>query len=660
MKKKSTSKSAFFNVRVLIASVFCLVGVFVALFGMGAFSSAFAQGKGASNNRSTTREDAPGTQRPDVVQMVGPVRLDQDLRKLPYIPAEKEAEERRLTRYPFPLTGSDGPAGSGASGLAYVQKLLKNIWRPVPTIPGPLLTFEGQGNTCGCQPSDSEGDVGPNHYVEAVNESIRIFDKSGNTLSGPTSYNSFFSGLTGTPCANANDGDPYVIYDQTADRWLISDFAFPAFPGSSFWQCIGVSQTPDPVAGGWFLYALQVDPANPTYLGDYPKFALWNSGGSPAQNAYFLTMNLFSSPTTFTGQRTYALDRASMLMGMPTHAIGFTLSAADVGASYSFVAATAKPFGDPPPTGRNEMVLAIDSPASGGVTLTQVHARFFHVDFATPANSVFGLGATHQPNAEITVSGFVDAFTNTTSDLVPQLGTATKLDTLGDKIMTPVVYQNRSGTESLWADQTVIENYPNGPTAVRWYQFDVTGGNFPATALQQQTWDNTSDGLWRWMPSIAVDQSGNTVIGYSTSNTTIFPSIRYAGRLAADPPGNLAQGEAIMFAGVGFHSGVRWGDYTRTEVDPSNGMDFWHINQYAQSTWHTRIGKFNFVGGGSPTPTATATATAAASATPTATATATATAIVSATPTATATATSTPPPRHTPTPRPRPTPPHRP
>src|SRR5206468_4442415 len=201
----------------------------------------------------------------------------------------------------------------------------------------------------------------------------------------------------------------------------------------------------------------------------------------------FLTMNLFSNNTTFNGVRAYALDRASMLAGGPAHAIGFTLSATDVGASYSFVAATAKPFGDPPPTGRNEMVLAIDSPATGGVTLTQVHARFFHVDFPNPANSTFGMGSNHAPNAEITVNGFVDAFTNTTSDLVPQQGTSTKLDTLGDKIMTPVVYQNRSGTESLWGDQTVIENYPNGPTPARWHQFVVTGGNFHPPASQQPT-----------------------------------------------------------------------------------------------------------------------------------------------------------------------------
>src|SRR5438874_1687605 len=221
---------------------------------------------------------------------------------------------------------------------------------------------------------------------------------------------------------------------------MISDFAFPAFPGNQFFQCIAVSQTGDPVTDGWNLYALQVDPGNPTFLGDYPKFAMWNDGGT--QNAYFLTVNLFNQPVGgFQGVRAIALDRASMLAGGPANAIGFTLSAADVGASYSFVAATFR-TGNPPPAGRDDFVLAIESPNSGGVTLTQVHGRLFHVDFATPGNSTSGVGGNHAPNAEITVNGFVDAFTDTTSDLVPQQGSASRLDTLGDKIMTPVVYQN--------------------------------------------------------------------------------------------------------------------------------------------------------------------------------------------------------------------------
>jgi hypothetical protein len=243
--------------------------------------------------------------------------------------------------------------------------------------------------------------------------------------------------------------------------------------------------------------------------------------------------------------------------------------------------------------------LTVDSPNSGGVVLTQVHGWKFHTDFVTPANSTFGVGPNHLPNAEITVNGFVDAFTDTTSNVVPQQGGQPPLDTLGDRMMTPVVYQNRNGTESLWADHTIILNYPNGPTAVRWYQFNVTGGNFPATPVQQQDWSNGNDGLFRWMPSLAVDQNGNMAIGYSTSSAKDFPGIRYAGRFASDPPNDLGQGEATMFDGTGSQTSAsgRWGDYTMTTIDPADNVSFWHTNEYYATTgisWSTRIGKFNF------------------------------------------------------------------
>jgi hypothetical protein len=240
------------------------------------------------------------------------------------------------------------------------------------------------------------------------------------------------------------------------------------------------------------------------------------------------------------------------------------------------------------------------------VALTQVHGWYLHVDFVNPANSTLGSDAAHHPNAEITVNGFKDAFTRT-SDLVPQEGVGQKLDTLGDKIMTPVVYQNRDGFESLWADQTIILNYPRGPTAIRWYQFDVTGGNFPATPTQQQDWSNGNDGLWRWMPSIAVDKNGNTAIGYSTSSASMFPGIRYAGRFAFDPLNNLGQGEAIMTNGGGSVENIgRWGDYTMTTIDPSDSTSFWHTNEYFRTTtgaaWSTRVGKFQFPSRPAPTP----------------------------------------------------------
>jgi hypothetical protein len=472
-------------------------------------------------------------------------------------------------------------------------------------MPPPLLTFEGMNRmeTDSGVPPDTDGDVGPNHYIEALNVAYRIFDKSGNPLTPVTTFNSFFAPLgDSTPCgANDNQGDPFVFYDHLADRWVLSDFAFRRGDRRTlFYECIGISQTSDPVSGGWFLYALQADPSHPDRLGDYPKFALW-------PDAYYLTMNEYVPiPEHFEAVRVYALDRGSMIAGQPTNAVGFTIDPTALGDCYSLVPASFR-AGDPPPAGSQEFLMAINAPRTrDSVTQTHVKGWLFHVDFANPGNSTLGIGANHSANAQITVNSFVNAFT-TTFDLVPQRdGDTNLLDTLGDRMMTPVVYQNRNGTESLWADHTILLNYPDGPTAIRWYQFDVTGGNFPTTAVQQQDWANDNDGLWRWMPSIAVDAAGNAAIGYSTSSSMIFPSIRYAGRLATDPLGNLSQGEGIMTNGRAEQRDDRWGDYTMTTIDPVDGMSFWHVNEYYRrvgNNWLTRVGKFNFVRGPTPTPT---------------------------------------------------------
>ena len=137
-----------------------------------------------------------------------------------------------------------------------------------------------------------------------------------------------------------------------------------------------------------------MDPANPNFLGDYPKFALW-------PDAYYFTVNMFSNNTTFNGVRVFALPRQSMINGTGAPnagAIAFTITAADIGAAYSLVPATFR-TGSPPPAGTDEYLLAIDSPASADVVLTQVHAWRYHADFANPANSTFGVGTAHTPYA---------------------------------------------------------------------------------------------------------------------------------------------------------------------------------------------------------------------------------------------------------------------
>src|SRR5438874_4320457 len=398
MKKKSTSQSAFFNLRVLIAAVFCLGALAVALFAQTRSARPTQQ-----NNRSVGAQDAPGTQTPDVVRLMGPVIQNNDLRSLPYVAPNPEIEEKRLTRYPHP----EIPSPTNQSAYPRFETLVKQIAPPTPTMPAPLLTFEGMNSSqsgCLCLPPDTDGDVGPNHYVQSVNSSIKIFDKNGNPLNGAngTTYNSFFLTLAGTPCSGFNNGDGFVFYDHQANRWIVSDFAFPgSLPGAGpFYQCIGVSQTGDPVSGGWFLYAIQHDPANPTWIGDYPKLALWH-------NAYYLTVNLFDGVSLgFQGVRAFALDRASMLSGGPANTIAFNITPAGLGDSYSLVPAGFR-TSNSPPAGRDEFLLSVDSPATGGVTLTQVHGWKFHVDFAVPGNSTLGVGTNHTPNANITVNGFV-------------------------------------------------------------------------------------------------------------------------------------------------------------------------------------------------------------------------------------------------------------
>src|SRR5207302_9521341 len=137
-------------------------GIAVAVFAQGNRTKPVQQ-----NNQPSRSQAAPATQRPDVVKMVGPVRLNTDLRDLPWVAPKAEHEDQPLYRHPRPKNPPQTSSASATAGLPHVQSLLQNIWQPTPTMPGPLLTFEGHNNTCSCQPPDSDGDVGPHHYVVA-------------------------------------------------------------------------------------------------------------------------------------------------------------------------------------------------------------------------------------------------------------------------------------------------------------------------------------------------------------------------------------------------------------------------------------------------------------------------------------------------------------
>jgi hypothetical protein len=193
------------------------------------------------------------------------------------------------------------------------------------------------------------------------------------------------------------------------------------------------------------------------------------------------------------------------------------------------------------------------------------------------------------------------------------------LDPLREVIMNRLVYRNFGTHETLLGNFVTDIGADIG--GVRWFELRRTGGAGNWTLYQEGTYAPTLLDN-RWMGGIAMDGSGNIALAYNVSSQTIFPSIRYTGRLASDTLGLMTQPETVLGAGTASNASNRYGDYSQMSIDPSDDCTFWFTGQFnPASTWNTRIGSFKFdqCGAPSPSPTPTATATA----TPTATATAT-------------------------------------
>ena len=151
--------------------------------------------------------------------------------------------------------------------------------------------------------------------------------------------------------------------------------------------------------------------------------------------------------------------------------------------------------------------------------------------------------------------------------------------------------------------EALFVNHSANPGAVsagvRWYELRpaASGG---VTVYQQSTYA-PSGGLNRWMGSIASDKNGNLAVGYSTSSSGDYPSIRFSYRTTSDALSKLGS-EQLLFAGSGSQQRTlnRWGDYSAMTVDPVDDCTFWYTNQYLLTSgtfnWHTRIATFKVAG----------------------------------------------------------------
>ena len=521
--------------------------------------------------RQITIEEATG---PDVTgPFIGeaPVAasFDGDVRDLPQVPPAVVGDRIEM---PSPRQGN------ASDNLDVVDPVAQTDFGGTLAMPAPGANFLGldQASWGAGWPPDTNGDVGPSHYIQTVNTSIGIYNKTGTRLAAYT-FDTFFSG-TGTSCDDNNNGDPVVLYDAISGRWIITDFAWTDTANGPYYECIAVSKTTDPVSGGWWMYGFRADDASHAWLNDYPKLGVWRDG-------IYMSVNMFDcldsscSSATYKGVRVWALNRDAMINGQALTNVYF-----DTSSSYFSIFPT-NFRGAQPPAGTPNFFLSLGSS-------TTLQMWKFNTNWTTPANSTF-TGPTN-----ITVASYTEP-----SVSVPQSGTTIKLDTLGDRLMVQLQYRYLNGVQSLWLSHTVASG---GVTGVRWYE--IRNPQSTPSVYQQSTYQ--PDSTYRWMPSIAVDGSGNAAIGYSASSSSIFPGIRYAGRLVTDPINALSQGEGTLVSGGGYQSSyTRWGDYSALTVDPVDDCTFWYTTEYYTSSgtnWQTRIGSFKFPScGGGPTPTAT-------------------------------------------------------
>jgi hypothetical protein len=431
-------------------------------------------------------------------------------------------------------------------------------------IPVVTTNFDGIGAT-GFLPPDTVGAVGTNHYIQMVNTAFAVFDKNGTLLAGPAKINSLWKNFGG-PCETTNEGDPVVRYDHLADRWLVSQFAL-----HEHMQCIAISRSNDPVAGGWYLYAFQtLDASGNAVDSDYPKIGIWPDG------YYMSTQRGFPSG----GMDVWVFERDKMLQGQPARQIQFAVNAP------SIVLQPSDLNGPPPPSGTpNFFVRPVSGQIFGGGD-DRIEVFEFSVKWQNPASSTFRKTLT-LPTAPFS-SSICDGSLG--DPCVPQPGTSVKLDTLSVWPMFRAQYRNFGDKEVLLLNHTV-DATGQGQAGVRWYELRrAQGGSW--SVFQQAT--HAPDTVHRWMGSMAMDGAGNIAVAYSVSSGQTYPGLRVAMRGESDPSGTLGP-EATIKDGGGSqtHISARWGDYSSMDVDPAHPCSFWFSSLYYPATtsagWSTRI-----------------------------------------------------------------------
>ena len=467
----------------------------------------------------------------------------------------------------------EGRPSFGGSGSSAPDAVLQTTPGEGATVIGsgfPGATNNDNGSIIGflIAPPDTDGSVGANHFVQMINLLTTIYDKSGNIVGdGSFASNAFWEGFGGN-CEPYNQGDPIVLYDDQADRWLVSQFAFPDSMGT-FSQCVAISADGDPT-GAYHRYEFEFDSIG---FNDYPKHGIVSDSITMTANLFTKRGRNFSFGGTFLG----VMDKAAMYAGLSASLIGFNIG----GGEFGFVA------GDLDGSGSAPALFATAMSTANVFDIWQMD-----VDWGTgdaSVNKITSIGITPF-DADLCLAS--------REACIPQPDGGPALEAMSDRLMHRLQLRDFGGYRTMVSAHAI--DVGGGRAGIRWYELRESSGTW--TLYQEGTFGPDGD-EHRWMPSAAMNAAGDIGIGYLLASTNTYVSTAVTGQSAANSGSGFLDAEEIICAGgAGVQEGTgRSGDYSSTSVDPTNGT-FWHTNEVFIDTgnfqWATFVCEFSVGSGG--------------------------------------------------------------
>jgi len=420
------------------------------------------------------------------------------------------------------------------------------------------------GGTYTTTVADPNVDAGPNHIVQMINGAngaeYIVYDRQGTQLQSSTKL----STITGKSGA----GDPIVLYDRLADRWLMSEIGLE---GSSVYSLVVAISTTNSPFGGWHTYNF---PTNG--LADYPKWAVW-------PDAYYVTAENTQTPTI------YAFHRSTMLAGgadppMLTATIGQLPLAVDfnVPAPVTFSGTIA------PTSEIKGMVMRVLDDGWG----SSISDDALELRFLTPLWSV---GILDVSAPELLLTGSFDSEICGTSlkgeACLSQPNSSIEFEPFNQFLMNNVTYHNFGTHHSIVCNHTVDAD-GNGHTGIRWYELRKDNFSWSDWSIHQEG-VYAPDTHNRWLGAISINENGDIALAYNVVSPTIYPSLCMTGRDSCDLPGMMTEPETIIISGTDANGSPRYGDYNSMCVDPFDEETFWFTGMYnSSSNWSTRITSF--------------------------------------------------------------------